>query len=148
MLRRSWWGRSRTLVAVALVLIPIHVLVCLYAFNINTIAWAETGRMLGGGTGSDPDLMNRAVRVGYQFYKGTFALFVLEFILLLAAILKWGAPSVGRSNLGFDPDHEHAWSISARLAAVAHADETAMPDSLALLIREARELHPAIKGQR
>jgi len=140
--------RTRRLIVVALVLLPVHVMVCLYAFNMNTIAWAETGRMLGGGNGADPDLMNRAVHVGYQFYKGTFALFGLEFLLLLAAVLKWGSRSSGHRNLEYDVDHEHAWSISARLAAVSELDEAALPNDVACLLREARDLHPAMKGER
>jgi len=148
MRRRSWWNRSRALVVVALVLLPVHVLVCLYAFNMNMIAWAETGRMLGGGGGADPDLMNRAVHVGYQFYKGTFALFGLEFLLLLAAALKWGTHPGGHRNLEHDGDHEHAWSISARLAAVSNLDEAALPNEVTCLLREARDLHPAMKGER
>jgi len=140
--------RIKLYLILLLVLVPIHIFVTVYAFNMNTIAWAETGRMLGGGNGADPELMNRAVHIGYQFYKGTFALFGLEFLLLLAAALKWGSRSSGRRNLEYDVDHEHAWSISARLAAVSQLDEAALPNDVACLLREARDLHPAMKGQR
>jgi hypothetical protein len=128
-----------------LVLVPIHVLVVVYAFNMNTLAWVETGRMLAGGAGADPDQMNKAVRIGYQFYKGTFALFGLEFLILVAVLIKSRSKeAIAVPEVDSDIDQEHAWSISARLAATAVADEAMLPESIAGLVREARGLHPVM----
>jgi hypothetical protein len=110
-----------------LVLVPIHVLVVVYAFNMNTLAWVETGRMLAGGAGADP------------------ALFGLEFLILVAVLIKSRSKeAIAVPEVDSDIDQEHAWSISARLAATAVADEAMLPESIAGLVREARGLHPVM----
>jgi hypothetical protein len=43
-----------------------------------------------------------------------------------------------------DVDQLHAWSISARLAAVPDLDLSGLPESVSALVLEARALHPVM----
>ena len=45
---------------------------------------------------------------------------------------------------GVEVDHMRAWSISAQLAALPRHVEDQVPQSVRALIREAKQLHPAM----
>lgn len=70
-----------------LVLLPAHTLITVVAFNMNTAAWVEIGRIMGNAPGADPEVANRLTRAGWTFYKSVFSLFAIEILALLAALV-------------------------------------------------------------
>lgn len=70
-----------------LVLLPVHTLITVFAFNMNTAAWVEIGRIMGNAPGADPEVANQLTRAGWTFYKSVFSFFAIEILALLAALM-------------------------------------------------------------